>query len=133
VLELPAATRLLTDERMLPVGREPVAGTPFDFRAGAPIGALEIDAAFTDLARDPDGRARARLRCPDGAVVALWADGRYPYLEVFTGDGLAPGRARRGLGVEPMTCAPDAFRSGEGLVRLEPGQACSAAWGVGVS
>jgi len=29
-----------------------------------------------------------------------------------------------------MTCAPNAFQSGEGLVRLEPGESLSARWGV---
>ena len=29
-----------------------------------------------------------------------------------------------------MTCAPNAFRSGEGLVRLEPGEAHAGSWGI---
>jgi len=29
-----------------------------------------------------------------------------------------------------MTCAPNAFRSGEGLTRLDPGQAHRATWGI---
>jgi len=32
--------------------------------------------------------------------------------------------------VEPMTCAPDAFNSGDGLLSLEPGQEFVASWGV---
>jgi aldose 1-epimerase len=35
-------------------------------------------------------------------------DEAYAFVRVFTGDTLAPGRRRRGLAVEPMTCAPDA-------------------------
>ena len=50
-------------------------------------------------------------------------------LEVFTGDTLAPERRRTGLAVEPMTCPPDAFRSGEGLIRLEPGESTTATLG----
>jgi hypothetical protein len=49
---------------------------------------------------------------------------------VFTGDTLAPERRRRGVAVEPMTCAPDAFRSGAGLITLEPGERHVARWGV---
>jgi aldose 1-epimerase len=29
-----------------------------------------------------------------------------------------------------MTCAPNAFNSGDGVVRLEPGESHSAAWGA---
>ena len=50
---------------------------------------------------------------------------------VYTGDTLAVAeRRRRGLAVEPMSCAPNAFASGEGLVRLEPAQTHTAEWGI---
>jgi aldose 1-epimerase len=130
-LQLRADTRILTDERrMLPCGRELVEGTPCDFRRGRRIGEQQIDSAFTDLSRDGDGRAHARLTGPDGVCTELWVDEHYPYIEIYTGDQLAPGRRRRALGVEPMTCAPNAFQSGEGLQRLEPGQSLSSRWGV---
>ncbi len=62
ILELDAATRIVTDnQRQLPTGTEPVAGTTYDFRTPKRIGALEIDAPFTDLVRDHDGRACVRL------------------------------------------------------------------------
>jgi aldose 1-epimerase len=46
-------------------------------------------------------------------------------LQVFSGETLPVG-ARESLAVEPMTCPPNAFRSGVDLVVLEPGQAHSA-------
>jgi aldose 1-epimerase len=64
------------------------------------------------------------------ARAALWVDEAYRYLMVYTGDTLAPERRRRGLAVEPMTCAPNAFVSGDGLVRLEPGAEHIAEWGI---
>ncbi len=130
-LELDARTRILTDdERQLPIGREPVEGTPFDFRTGSRLGDRRVDFAFTDLARDPDGRAWARLAGIDGRRVELWVDEHYPIIEIYTGDTLAPARQRLGLGVEPMTCPPNGFQSGEGLLRLEPGQSITTTWGV---
>jgi aldose 1-epimerase len=48
---------------------------------------------------------------------------------VFTGDAL-PDVARRSVAVEPMTCAPNAFRSDDGLIRLEPGESHSGSWGI---
>jgi aldose 1-epimerase len=132
-LELPAETVITTDAlRRLPNGREPVAGGPLDFLTPRRIGASIIDSPFTDLHRDAGGRARARLSAPDGATVELWVDQSYPYLEVFTGDTLAPARQRSGLGLEPMSCPPNAFQSGESLLRLEPGASHVARWGVGL-
>ncbi|HEY5014760.1 MAG TPA: aldose 1-epimerase family protein [Acidimicrobiia bacterium] len=128
----PASTYYRSDDSLIPIGREPVAGTPFDFRTPRPIGATRMDTAFTDLDRDADGRATVRLRDPaTGDVVALWCDASYPYLMVFTGDALPEAHRRRGgLAVEPMTCAPDAFRSGDGLTVWEPGASTSGTWGI---
>jgi aldose 1-epimerase len=129
-LRVPGASVLLSDERGLPVRAEAVAGTEYDFRAGRTIGETVLDNAFTELARDADGRARVGLDDPDGSSgVTLWVDESYPYLMVFTGDPL-PDVARRALAVEPMTCPPNAFRTGESLVRLGPGESTASTWGI---
>jgi len=133
-VQLDARTRILTDdERQLPTGRQPVDGTPFDFRAPKRLGDARVDYAFTDLGRDAGGRAWTRLRAADGSCAELWVDESYPFVELYTGDTLTPARARRGLGTEPMTCAPNALQSGEGLVRLDAGNSFTAAWGVRLS
>jgi aldose 1-epimerase len=129
-LRVPANTLLRSDERGIPVDRLPAEGTDYDFRRPRVIGSTVLDHAFTDLARGEDGRARVELRDPDrGHGVTLWVDEAYPYVMVFTGDPL-PDVNRRALAVEPMTCPPNAFRSGEGLVRLEPGQSLTSSWGI---
>jgi aldose 1-epimerase len=129
-LVAPGATRLLTDDRSIPVGAEAVDGTPYDLRSGVRLGGLTLDSAFTDLRRDADGRAQVRLTGPDGRGVLLWADEGYPYLQLFTGDPIAEPRRRRGRAVEPMTCPPDALRSGRSVVRLAPGASTTASWGL---
>lgn len=130
-LQLGAATRVDTDdERQLPTGTEPVDGTPFDFRSARRIGDFAMDYAFTDLERDADGLAWVRLSGPDGRTAGLWVDQSYPYLEIYTADTLSPERRRAGLGAEPMTCPPNAFATGEHVVRLEPGGSHTARWGV---
>lgn len=126
-----AATRIVTDpDRLLPTGTEPVAGSRYDFREWRRLGDLEIDYPFTGLARDDRGQAWVRLRGTDGATAELWVDESYPFVELFTGDTLAPGRRRRGLGTEPMTCPPDAFRSGDHLLRLRPRESVTCRWGA---
>ena len=124
-LRIPAGTALISDERSIPIGRQSVDGTELDFRVPTAIGPVRLDHCFTDLDRDDNGRTRVEL----GGRAALWVDESFPYLMVFTGDAL-PDVARRSLAVEPMTCAPNAFRSGDGLIRLEPGQTHSGTWGI---
>jgi aldose 1-epimerase len=135
LLRLPAESWLETDERQVPTGRLlRVAGTRYDFLAPRRLGATALDAAFTGLARDADGAARVELLSAGGGRrVVVWMDGHFDYVMVFTGDALPEGDRRRSLGVEPMTCAPDAFHSGLGLVMLEPGQRVSGSWGISVS
>ena len=130
-LTVDAATRIDTDpDRQLPTGREPVAGGEFDFRRGRTLGGLAVDYAFTDLARDGQGRAWVRLTGPDGRTAELWVDQTYPLVEVYTGDTLAPDRRRRGLGTEPMTCPPNGLQSGEGVITLDPRQSVTTTWGA---
>ncbi len=123
-LRAPGATRLVSDECGIPTGSEPVGGTEFDFRTARPVGGTVLDTCFTDLVRDPDGRARVRV---DDTV--LWFDESYAYLMLFTGDPLADVN-RRSLAAEPMTCAPNAFQSGDGLRVLAPGETFSASFGI---
>lgn len=131
VLTVPARYRLRTDDRGLPVGREPVAGTPYDFRTARPIGDLRLDTAFTGLDRRPDGRAVVRLAHPAGhRGVDLWLGEGTRYVQVYTGDTLAESERRRGVAVEAMSCPPDAFRSGTDLTVLRPGASHVLRWGL---
>lgn len=129
-LTVPARTRLLVDDRGNPVGRENVDGTPFDFRSPRRVGDLVLDTAYTDLLPDPDGRARVRLDGADGSGAELWCDAATHWLQVFSGDTLAPHRRRTALAVEAMSCPPGAYESGEDLVRLAPGEEHRLTWGM---
>jgi aldose 1-epimerase len=130
ILRVPARTVLRPDERGLPNGAQAVTGTPYDFQQPRRIGSTRLDHAFTDLERDQEGLARVELRDPEhGTRVSLWVDQSYRCLMIFTGDSLA-NVSRRSLAVEPMTCPPNAFRSGEDLIRLEPGSSFSGTWGI---
>jgi aldose 1-epimerase len=130
--QVPGSIYLPVDELGIPVGRKAVDGTHYDLRSPQELGDRQIDVAYTDLQRGPDGRARVRLESgAHESAVELWVDESYPYLEIFTGDTLPqPERRRTGMGVEPMTCAPNAFNSGEGLLILQPGEHHSASWGI---
>lgn len=129
--QVPGAVYLPVDDAGIPTGRRAVDGTLYDLREQQLLADRHIDVTYTQLRRDADGRARVRLVHGEGPAVTLWVGDAYPYLEIFTGDTLPEAdRRRTGLGVEPMTCAPDAFNSGEGLITLEPGQTHQARWGI---
>ena len=132
VLELPASTFLeVTPDRLLPVGERAVAGHPFDFRAARPLGATQIDHAFTGIAFDGDGTARVLVRdLAHRTGVGMAWDRSCPWIQVHTADKKPPLPNRLGLAVEPMTCPPDAFRSGNGLIRLEPGASHTSTWRI---
>ena len=132
VLTLPAATYLPTNERLVPIGSAPVSGTPFDFRKPKPIGAVKLDTTFTDLIRGNDGRAKIRLAGPKGSPwVELAMDASFRYIVGYTQDTLPdPNHRRRGVCLEPLTCAPNAFNSGNGLMVLEPGKSYRGAWSL---
>ena len=132
-LQVSARTVVLSDESGIPARTEPVEGSEYDFREPRLIGTTRLDHAFTDLDRDNDGLARVHLTNPaGGARLALWVDENYGYLMLFTGDPL-PDVNRRSLAVEPMTCPPNAFRSGEDVIVLEPGQSTTSAWGISLA
>jgi aldose 1-epimerase len=131
-LELPASRWLDADGRGIPAGAPAdVTGSRLDFRAARPIGGTSMDHAFTGLAAGADGRAVARLTGPD-AEVTFWAGSGYRWLQVFSGDALAPGRRRRALAIEPMTCPPNALVSGTDLITLAPGELVTHRWGLAI-
>jgi len=133
-LTAPVSTYLPTDAAQIPTGRAPVAGTEFDFRQARRLGDVHIDHAFTDLTRDADGLTRITLASEEtGRRVTFWLDGSYPFVMLFTGDTVEPAERRRaGLGVEPMTCPPNGFATGENILRLEPGESVTTRWGIHV-
>jgi aldose 1-epimerase len=129
-LEVPAECRVLTDNG--PTVEEPVGGGEWDLRSGRRLDGLVLDAAYGRLDRRPDGRAVAVLSHPDGSGgVSLWVDEAFPYLMVYTGDEVQDvSRRRRAVAVEPMSCPPQAFRTGTDVVHLTPGAAWRGQWGI---
>lgn len=132
-LTIPAADYLEVDERLLPVAVTSVQGREYDCRDGGVVGARQFDTAFTNLARDADGRWRVHLR--DGArETTVWGDDACGWVQVFTGDSLSPTlRRASGIAVEPMTCGPDAFNDGvthAGMITIEPGKSITLLWGI---
>ena len=125
-LHVPARERLVLDDKQVPVGARSVAGSTHDLRRGRRLRGLRFDDGFTGLTTE-NGRGTAQLRTPDGGA-QVWFDETFRFLQVFTADPLS--RNQPGVAIEPMTCAPNAFNTGEGLIVLEPGGAWTGSWGI---
>lgn len=109
----------------------PVEGGEHDFRCGRRIGGARLDTACGDQERDPAGRFRLRLEEPTRSV-GVWMDESFPYVMAFTGGTLPePAERRRSLGVEPMSCPPNALQTGRDIVRIASGERWHAAPGDG--
>lgn len=136
---LPARTHLRLNERSLPLGVEPADvvrrnGLSFGDATTRPKGRLSgsvLDDCFTDLELDDNKCWAARFYpSPEEGPVVIWADAAFRYLMCFSGDTLAPADRRRGIAIEPMTCPPNALRSGEGLITLTPGESFTCSFGI---
>jgi aldose 1-epimerase len=136
VLQLQASRHLLLDDRGIPSGSEGVSGTAFDFAAGRSLSGVRLDDCFADIGAAGEDTLPARaawqaqLTRQDGTGSALWADEAWPYVMCYTGDTLAAVDRRRGVAIEPMTCPPNALRSGESLVIIAPGGTWSGRFGI---
>jgi aldose 1-epimerase len=131
LLRVPGRIRVLADNRLLPIGAVKVAGSEYDFIEPRRIGNAVLDTTFGDIEHDADGGSSVTVAAPSGdASVTVWGDASFHWWQIFTGDTLHGERHRRSVAIEPMTCPPDAFRSGRDLVVLTPGQTWSASWGV---
>jgi aldose 1-epimerase len=133
ILRVPARHTLDLDDRGLPTGAlTPVEGTDADFNVARFVGPAVLDTPYTTLERDEDGRAWASLDAPGGATgAALWVDPAFPYLMVYTGDTLSEiQRRRRAIAIEPMTCPPNALRTGKDVIDLQRDQEWSGSWGI---
>jgi aldose 1-epimerase len=132
-LKMPALMRLELNDRLIPTGRVlPNRGTAYDFLEPRSIGSLKMDTAFANLVADSDGLVRVHLEAAGADPrITVWIEPVYKFLMVYTPDAI-PDRARRrrSIAIEPMTCAPNAFRSGDALIILQPGESWSGSWGI---
>jgi aldose 1-epimerase len=126
---VPAGRWLMVDERMIPQCEVPVGGTPYDLRDRRPLRGLTLDTAYTDIVRDADGRGRVTLGQGSDGVTMWFGDG-LEWVQLFSGDPLDAPYRRSALAVEPMSCPPNAFVSGKGLIVLAPGASVTHTWGI---
>ena len=122
LLQFPAREILAHDKVNIPTGQ----ATPYTAFNSL---TLLSDTTFDDCFR-LDGTERAEILLKNRELdltLRLWQElgrSKYNFLQIYTPPH------RRSIAIEPMTCAPDAFNNGRGLILLEPGNSFSSAWGV---
>lgn len=130
VVTVSGETYLEVDEKQIPVGERPAAGSPYDLRHGAHLDDLRLDTAYTDL-QEIDGAYRHRVHTVAGGSTELWTDLAFGYVHVYTRQGF-PGLdgPALALAIEPMTAPANALNSGDGLRWLAPDESWSVSWGL---
>ncbi len=121
---LPTTNLYPVDDRMIPTGEhvpysvfaapQAFGDTHFDTCFG--VAATEAGMAVTTI-QDPVAKIKFSIKQEVGV-------GKYNFLQVYS-----PAN-RQSLAVEPMTCAPDAFNNGLGLISLGTKEAMEARWAV---
>jgi aldose 1-epimerase len=132
-MTVPAAGVVDVDAtRLLPTGgTTPVDGGELDFRQPRVVGETKIDHALCDVIPGIDGLAVASVVGANGrGSEIVWDPMQCPWVQVHTADTSDPQSNRVAMAVEPMTCPPDAFRTGVGLIVLDPGATTSAWWTI---
>ncbi|HHD7495750.1 TPA: aldose-1-epimerase [Klebsiella oxytoca] len=110
-LTLPADEVLSTDSLEM----HGIEHTELNFTTPRLVAATQIDHTFKTL----DSGNKWEVRVFSAAKnMTTWLRCDQPWLQVYSGEKLE----RLGLAAEPMTCPPDAFNSGIGLISLAPGE-----------
>ncbi|MDK8563522.1 aldose 1-epimerase family protein [Corynebacterium pseudodiphtheriticum] len=130
-LSMPAATNLPLDpDRLLPAGPEIPATEIVDKQQH--MAGITLDHCFRlEAPQNNDGHAahRIELRDADGHGTILWADEHFGWCQVYTSPESAPSIGRA-VAVEPMTCPPNALRSGESLLQLASASSMRFRFGI---
>lgn len=133
-LTISGTRRLVLDDAAIPIDEVPVEGTEYDLRSGAQLADVDVNTAFGDLGIEGERGDVASLTAPDDSAVTIWHDAAFGWCQAYTPRDFPRSDADGGLGLavalEPMTAAPDALNSGDGLVWLEPDAEWQASWGV---
>ena len=129
-LSMPAATNLPLDpDRLLPAGPE-IPATEIVGKQQAMAG-ITLDHCFRlEKPQSDDGPAhQIELRNADGHGAQLWADEHFGWCQVYTSPESAP-NIGCAVAVEPMTCPPNALRSGKSLLELPAGTTTQFRFGI---
>jgi aldose 1-epimerase len=123
---LPTTSLYAVDDRMIPTSEhEPYT----DFATPTIYSTTHLDTCFSVMANEA-GMAVTTIHDPIAGITFEVKQevgvGKYNFLQVYSPTN------RQSLAIEPMTCAPDAFNNGLGLISLGSKESMEVRWGVSV-
>jgi aldose 1-epimerase len=123
LLKIPSNEIVEVDERMIPTG---AILTSAKYRMGAKIGEEAFDTCFA--VSPQEGIAELELtNMAANVTLVMWQEtgpNKYNYIQIYTPP------SRNFIAIEPMTCAPDVFNNGQGLILLEPNISVDFSFGI---
>lgn len=124
-ISFPSTHKLIVDDRMIPTGDR----ASYDqFNSESSLEGVQLDDCF--LVGSGQKKVVTRIRdTHTGAHYSVWQESgvdKFNFLQVYTPPD------RDCIAIEPMTCPPDAFNSGESLLKLNPGASWAGTFGVSV-
>ncbi len=120
LLQIPSHKKIILNATGIPTGE--YALKQF-FTAPTKIGADLFDDCF-ELYGSNDGFQTKLIDVVNNRTLIVWQDQHYKYLQVY----IPPDR--KSIAIEPMTCAPNAFNSGLGLLVLKPNDFITFTFGI---
>ncbi len=118
-LQFGARSILETAGAGIPTG---IAHEYSNFNECGPIGTTELDDCFV-----LEHNEVTLVYSKQGLRLDFWQEmgpGKYNYLQIYTPDD------RKSIAIEPMTCEPNAFNSGNGLITINPDKTISLKHGI---
>lgn len=130
-LQVDALKYVEVNERALPIGPKDVCEVPvngkFDLQTPKHLKtSQDFDHAFVDLKRNDEGYAFCVLTSEDGHITKVGANEAYNSFQICTLAAKNRSGMQNTVALEPSTCYANAFRTGDNLVIIEPGELWSA-------
>lgn len=122
LLHLPCDYVFKKDERNRPIGKVAVEDLGFDFHQPREIDEINFNDCFIS-----GNENRLTTVSLEYKRLFVYLKTSAPYIQLFTPEIFK----RQALGAEPMSCAPDAFNNGLGLVKLQEHQYFSLNFMIG--
>jgi aldose 1-epimerase len=128
-LTLPAQSFYTQNKNKIPIERQNVSETGYDFRAGKTLDGVILDDTFTDFEFVSE-EAVSVLETSDWKI-ELSQSANLGYAVVYLTDSYeSEVGIVSALALEPASGPPNAFNSKDGLVVIEPASTFSGAWSV---
>jgi aldose 1-epimerase len=122
-IQFPSKEILEVNDKGIPTGKK---DEYISFNELKPLGKTNFDSCFLLSSEDKEATILIENK-KENIKYKIWQENgvhKYNYLQVYTPP------SRESIAFEPMTCSPNAFNTGEGLIVLAPQERITINWGI---